>query len=263
METQRQLIIGGTLFDIDYQNKEFIEVNNRQNRISFDKLSESDGFYEGLYHMIDKNCLSRNVLVGDVYFDEEVTEIRIPKRIMDNDYPDQNTARAINDESYLNDYGVLEMDDRIANRLQGMLPRIDIAGDTFIVDWRLQELRHEHDLSSIINLKFLPVSSDGNSYLSYYHVVSKQTVQPDPDIREMPPHVVMIEIPREMTLDPVGVARQYGLKDTQLLRTYPIRDNLKPTVKSLSETPLKELVEKIKSKDSRGDIKKAGDVNYN
>lgn len=252
MET-RQLIISGTLFDIDYQNREFIEVDNRQNRISFDKLSERDGFYEGLYQMNDKNCLSKSISIGDVYFDEEVIEIRIPKRVIENDYPDQSAARAINDASYSNNYGVLVMDDRITNRLQGMLPRIDIAGDTFIVDWRLQELRHENDLSSIINLKFLPVSGDGNSYLSYYHLVSKQTVQPDPDIREMPEHVVMIEIPGEMTLDPVGVARQYGLKDTQLLRTYPLRENLKATIKPLSETPLRELVEKNRQqKQSKG-----------
>lgn len=258
MET-RQLIINGTLFDIDYQNREFIEVDNRQNKIPFDRLSEREGYYEGLYQMTDKNCLSKNISIGDVYFDEDVIEIRIPKRVVDNDYPDQIAARAINDASYNNDYGVLVMDDRIANRLQGMLPRIDIAGDTFIVDWRLQELRHENDLSAIINLKFLPVSGDGNSYLSYYHLVSKQTVQPEPDIREMPEHVVMIEIPGEMTLDPVGVAQQYGLKDTQLLRTYPIRENLKATVKPLSETPLKELVEKNRQqKQSKGHRRNRG-----
>lgn len=139
----------------------------------------------------------------------------------------------------------------LAARLAGLLPRIDICGHPFIIDWRLRELRPENDFSTRIDLRNVPMSEDGEHYLFFYHVPTKSVVHIDENITSKPKDTVLVELPYELVLDPVAVARQYGLKDTSMLDDYPILENLKAKIIPVEETRLPELIKANREKQSR------------
>ena len=143
--------------------------------------------------------------------------------------------------------------EELVQRLAGILPRIDIAGQNFIVDWRLKELRAENDFSKRIDLRHMAMDDKGENYLCFYHLPSKSVFVADDHLTELPKDTVMLEIPFELWLDPVGVARQYGQEDTFLLDNYPIRPELKAKVVPLEDTGLPELIKR-----NRGKLKTPG-----
>ena len=136
----------------------------------------------------------------------------------------------------------------LAQRLAGILPRIDIAGQQFIIDWRLKELRDARDASVRIDLHGLPIDETGEQYLFFYNTRLKKADPPDPKMTHLPKDVVLLKIPYEMKLDPVGVAREYGLPDMELLERFPIQRELKVTVIPLDETELVQLVKRNRDK---------------
>lgn len=136
----------------------------------------------------------------------------------------------------------------VAARLNGILPRIDIAGYPFIVDWRLKELRPVDDFSTRLDLRHMPMSDDGEKYLCFYHVPTRCEWKANDSITAVPKDVVLLEIPYELKLDPVSVARQYGLKDTELLENHPIQKELKAKVIPLEETGLPDLIKQNREK---------------
>lgn len=136
----------------------------------------------------------------------------------------------------------------LAQRLAGILPRIDIAGEPFIIDWRLKELRDARDPSVRIDLHSLPMDETGEQYLFFYNTRLKKADPPDPKTTRLPDDVVLLKIPYEMKLDPVGVAREYGLPDKELLERFPIQRELKVAVIPLDQTELVQLVKRNRDK---------------
>jgi hypothetical protein len=66
---------------------------------------------------------------------------------------------------------------------------------------------------------------------------------PPEDLIELPEHVVVLEIPNELDLDPVAVSREYGSDLSELLREHPITENLAAKVIPLMETGLPAMIE--------------------
>ena len=130
----------------------------------------------------------------------------------------------------------------LADRLKGVLPHIAIAGTDFTIDWRLKELRETAQLWNRIAVKAMELMPDGERYCCYYDLESRRQYFPDPDLTELPENVGMLVIPNELKLDPVGVAREYGLKDEELLDRCPIQEILTAEIRPLSETALPQLV---------------------
>lgn len=145
---------------------------------------------------------------------------------------------------------------RLDRRLSGVLPVIDIMGYPFIIDWRLRELRLQSDTSIRLDLKSMPMSSDGDKYLCYYHPPTYSEFVADKNIRQLPKDVVLLEIPYELILDPVAVARQYGLADTELLDRFPIRQEIKATAVPLEQSYLAELVKNNQARSKKSTIRK-------
>lgn len=239
-----QIIIQGVLFEVDFEKSHFVKAIGPKYCFPFSLMQTNEDYYEFSFDP-DKNHLHP--------LNDDDVLVRIPKDYLtETALFNKDIAAKANEFSYQYDYGMyLLMDVRIQQRLMGVLPKIDIAGHNYIIDGRLQELRLQGDQSSIINLKRLPVSGDGKKYLAFFHLPSRQVVNVNNTITELPREVVMLEIPNAIYLDPVGVARHYGLEDTALLRNHPIRDNLKATVKPLNETELPELVQKNLQKHSQ------------
>lgn len=140
------------------------------------------------------------------------------------------------------DFEVIVDQDALDQRAEGVLPRIDIAGEEFIIDLRLQELRHAKNLHPVISLKSFDLTSDGWKYEAFYHPVMKQVVEIDPKLTEFPDSVVRIRIPNEIGLDPVATARSYGMEERELLRRYPFQKELKAEIIPLSQTHIPALI---------------------
>src|ERR1700744_2037845 len=131
----------------------------------------------------------------------------------------------------------------LADRLKGVLPHIDIAGTDFTIDWRLKELRETAQPWNRISVKAMELTPDLEHYCCYYDLESHRQYFPDPDLTELPENVGMLVIPNELKLDSVGVAREYGLKDKELLNRCPIQETLTAELRPLSETALPQLIE--------------------
>ena len=121
-------------------------------------------------------------------------------------------------------------------RLKGELPVIKIADDDYIVDWRLKELRSADGSSRRIDLSKLEMNEEGTEYVALLHlktgaILTSTYVTGEEKVSEL----ALIYIPNELKLDPVGVAREYGLNDTHLLEDYPIQENLKARIEPLED----------------------------
>jgi len=146
------------------------------------------------------------------------------------------------------DFEVMVDQEALAIRHQGKLPLIDIAGEAFVVDLRMQELRHAEYFYPILSLHSFELTNDGWNYEAFYHPIMKQTVEIDPKLLELPDHIVRIKLPNEIGLDPVSAARIYGMDERELLRRYPIQKVLKADVIPLSETGIPRLIQQNKEK---------------
>ncbi len=143
----------------------------------------------------------------------------------------------------------------LEQRLAGILPVIDIAGHTYIVDLRLKELRAKDEPHNKIRFGNMAMDIEGNNYLCFFHTPSRSVVNIQEGITSVPKDLVMLEIPNELRLDPVGTAREYGLEDSFMLEKYPIRAELKARVIPIDETGLPEVVRANRSKRIRTGIK--------
>jgi hypothetical protein len=128
-------------------------------------------------------------------------------------------------------------------RLSGKLPHIDIAGTDFTIDWRLRQMRETDVPWRNISFDFLREDESGEAYLGLYNTNTHELYMPPDDIVELPENVVVIEIPNELRLDPVAVAREYGVDVADLINEYPITEKLFAKVNPISASGLPELIE--------------------
>ena len=128
-------------------------------------------------------------------------------------------------------------------RLLGKLPHIDLAGTDFTIDWRLRQMRETELPWKNISFNDLEMDDYGDKYLCFFNTETHDLYMPPEDLIALPANVVVLEIPNELNLDPVAVAREYGSDLTQLLQEYPIQETLFAKVTPLSETGLPEFIE--------------------
>jgi hypothetical protein len=128
-------------------------------------------------------------------------------------------------------------------RQSGKLPHIDLAGTDFTVDWRLRQMRDTEQPWNNISFDDFEMDDYGDKYLCFFNTQTHELYMPPEDLIELPEHVVVLEIPNELDLDPVAVAREYGSDLSELLREYPINENLVAKVSPLSETGLPAMIE--------------------
>ena len=97
---------------------------------------------------------------------------------------------------------------------KGMLPTVDIAGQTFYVDIRMDMLRPKDDFLSN-GIVFSNIASyydeDKRTYTIPYNPKTHEFQQPDyKNIKELPKDLIAVEFPSERLLDRIGWNRKYG-----------------------------------------------------
>ncbi|MDB4921841.1 hypothetical protein [Mucilaginibacter sp.] len=230
--------IEGTSFLVDIEKQVLRQTNDHANEISFiNDMQDHGAFYRLLYDPDELRAAK------DLFDQNRVKVIDVPQ-MTDLDREGMAARYGLPPELVMgkSDFELIVDQEALDLRLKGALPRIDIAGEGFIIDLRLQELRHAKNFHPVISLKSFGLSGDGSKYEAFYHPLLKQVVKIDPKLTEFPGSVVRIQIPNGTGLDPVAAARQYGMEERELLRRYPIQKELKAAVIPLSETHIPALI---------------------
>ncbi|WP_339869405.1 hypothetical protein [uncultured Algoriphagus sp.] len=132
--------------------------------------------------------------------------------------------------------------DLLRQRKIGVLPEIDIAGQVFTIDLRLNELRNTQSPDKRLGLDEMVTAKDGQHYLFFFDRENQSILHASPDLLKIPENTVLMKIPDELGLDPVGMARRYGLGDEYFLKMHPYDGTLKGKVVPLDKSGLPEYV---------------------
>lgn len=119
----------------------------------------------------------------------------------------------------------------LQRREAGILPKIDILGTAFVVDWRLRELREYGAPWNIIDLRELECNETGEAYLLFYDREEKVGYHSEETIYA-PDNIVLLEIPHEIKLDPYAIALEHDMDVLQFLSVHPIDPRLKANLYS-------------------------------
>ena len=225
-------VIERTSFLVDVDRQVLRQTNDPDNKISFINQMQDHGSYYRLRYDLDARH------AADHLTDENrVVVIDIPQMsALDPEGMSERYNIPAAKLAGMADFDVIVNADLLQARLAGQPPIIDLAGDHFTVDLRLRELRHAKNSYPVISLKSFELSEDGNHYQAFYQPLLQQVVQIDPRLTEFPDGVIMLRLPNDIGLDPIGVARQYGTDEKEFLRRCPIQKELKAEVIPLSET---------------------------
>jgi hypothetical protein len=228
--------VGNIHFFVDVDKLELRQTDNPANTISFLEMEDWGTHYRLFYDNISKGYSPAT--------HPFVTEVEVPP-LVELDLAGMSLKYGISEDQIKGktDFEVMVDQELLAMRRQGHLPKISVCGEGFFIDVRLHQLRHAEDFFPQINLKALDLSENGETYCGFYHPLIRQTVAIDPELTELPGGVVMIEIPNELQLDPVGAARLYGLDEKDILRRYPLKKLTEAKVIPLSATGLPSLAE--------------------
>jgi hypothetical protein len=241
MNKQRNPVIfeiEGTSFEVDIHKQVLRQTNDQTNEISFiHDMQDHGAFYKLLYNLDEHNA------AYGLFDQNRVKAITVPQ-MSDLDREGMSIKYGLPSELVMgkSDFELIVDQKLLDQRLNGILPQIDLAGEKFTVDLRLHELRNSQYFFPVISLKSFELTGDGWHYEAYYHPVLKQVVELDPKLLEFPEGVIKLKIPNEIGLDPVATARQYGMDERELLRRYPIQKDLKAEVIPLSETHIPALI---------------------
>ena len=231
-------------FAVDSANEMLVQLNNLQNKISFNQMKDEGDFFIATFDREQQTITNERQNMNSTT--EHTRQVVIPRGVL---YGDEKLdSDAINKLSYAKGWGLLVADKKLKDRLMGKLPVIDIGGSDFFVDWRLKELRATDNPFVRIDLNKMEMDASGENYGCLYDWKAKQVYAFNPQITSLPENVTGLEIPYELRLDPVGVARQYGMSDVAMLSQYPIQEKLCAKVIPLSKTILPELIRENKQR---------------
>jgi hypothetical protein len=243
MEQPLEYIAFGAIpFAIDRKRREFRQVNRPDNIISFEDLKKEEGYYLARFEK-NANYLSIARLTSGSN-NNDTLDVSLPAPVIDS--PELLTADFKADLNTLSNHkgwAFFLADEDTALRLSGKLPHIDLAGTDYTIDWRLRELRETEQPWNNISLKDLEMSDSGEEYLCFFNTETHELFEPDGNLLAMPVNVVVLEIPYEIKLDPVAVAREYGIGETDLLIDHPFQMQSSAKVTPLSETGLSKFIE--------------------
>lgn len=232
--------IEGTAFKVDISNNVLQQVADAGNVIHFAEMEYKGDRYEFLYDREIKNVAT---ILG--YDASRMVNVSIPQKV-ELDPAGMAKKYGLDEKSVAgkSDFDVMVNQELYSQRINGKLPTINIAGTDFIVDLRLNEVRPQNVFHTRINLKNLDTDDNGN-YQFFFRLTDYEVVKIEPTITELPKNVVMVKLPNDLELDPVAVARHYGIEGIKgWLMKFPLGDKLKAQVTPLSKTGLPEMIRK-------------------
>lgn len=242
------IMLEGTAFTVDVARAEFREVARPRNTISFELMIR-----DGDSYMLFYDPLVRNIPRPERYQHPDVKSIAIPSLgTLDIEGMAMKYGRKVEDIRGKTDFEIVVDQKTLTDRLAGVLPQLDIDGQIFIVDIRLNELRPKDDFVSR-GIQFEHMEQhpliDPQSYRFFYDTRAKESLKLDTwDLIEMPKHIVVVEIPVSERLDPVLLVKTYDLGMKDFLMKFPPQAMIRAKVLSLKETGLQQRMNENKTR---------------
>ena len=121
----------------------------------------------------------------------------------------------------------------IARRLVGHLPVINICGQPFFIDIRAQQLRSVADYGKYLPFYLMQPDRMTHGRRFLYDPKARALYHPlDSDV-DVPDKLVLVHLPFELMMDPIGLARMNGYDVDLALKMYPLQKELKAVVTEL------------------------------
>jgi len=246
--------IEGTDFIVDVIKFELREKGNEQNVISFKDMTDFGEGYSFEYSRKTKN-------IPDVYEKSDVL-IEIPEFVgLDPVGMAQKYGLTVEEVKAKTDFELMVDQYAFDMRLnKGRLPTIDIAGQLFYVDIRMDMLRPKDDFLSK-GILFDEIdhyfSEERNAYLIPYDPKKHEFRELDYDkITEFPKDLIAVQFPFQKELDPIGWNRQGGWDIKDDLKKIGVKGHFNALTVPWQETYLpaiiKENLERQKKQEQKG-----------
>ncbi|SEA14947.1 hypothetical protein SAMN05192529_10949 [Arachidicoccus rhizosphaerae] len=121
----------------------------------------------------------------------------------------------------------------IARRLVGHLPVINICGQPFFVDIRAQQLRSVADYGKYLPFYLMHPDPMTHGRRFLYDPKAIELYAPLDSDFGVPDTLVLVHLPFELMMDPIGVAKMNGYDMDLALKMYPLQKELKAIVTEL------------------------------
>lgn len=160
-----------------------------------------------------------------------------------------------------NNINILTAEQQLQLRESGRQPIIEIEGHPFFVDIHWGFLRPKDDFSTQgINLSAIDhfMLPDERSYWIPYEPKTHSLKELDlENITSIPKDIVVVEIPCQQRLDPVGFARKYGIDRDKFLKRYPLKMEMKARSVPWGKTNINRVILSNLKKDLKAEILKS------
>lgn len=210
--------IEGTDFEVDVVNLQLRQKANPGNVISLSDMRDVGDGYVFEYSPKEKNI--------PILFTDDVLTVKILELVqLDPAGMAQKYDHPLATIHTKTDFDLMVDQQAFSRRLMGHLPTLDIAGQIFFVDIRMDMLRPKDDfLSSGISFSEIDHYYDDmrEEYIIPYNYKTHEFQEVDHTMTTIPPEVMIVSFPHESRLDPVGVNRSRcmgekdGLKEVNL-----------------------------------------------
>lgn len=140
------------------------------------------------------------------------------------------------------------MESQVLERKKGVLPLVQIQDHPFQVDVMKDELRSLFNPSKRLPFEGMVDNEMDHGYKFFLDSKNLTLVHVHAEMIQIPESLVLVEIPDVMVLDPIGMARKYGLRDEFFLKTYGYKSSIQAKVINASQSGLLEFVERNKKR---------------
>lgn len=206
--------VHGTDFIVDVANMELREKANMQNVIAIKDMWDDGNNYVFEYSLREKN------MPQSMTDEDEIKSFKLAQLIdIDPAGMAEKHGLTVDALAGKTDRDLMMGSAAVQKRLKGNLPTIEIAGDLFYVDLRMDMLRPHNDfLSKGINFSDIDhyYSVERDAYMIPYNPSKREFQEIDPHtITEIPKDLIVISFPLAHELDPIGFNRLHGINEFQ------------------------------------------------
>lgn len=258
METNKRIIyIAETAFQVDISEQALVYIGQPDLNIPLAGMKDEGEYYSMLLDSNNKT-LFKGMLVAGQHHDH-VLSVTIPKTVFEEGFWEDNDGiKKLNKLSFERDWNILISDEQLRNRLAGKLPVVDLAGDQFFLDVRMNELRLTDDFNKRISLD--EFYSFDERVCAIYDKIEKQVISIDGDtVINTPKNAVYVELPDFFHIDPIGYARKEGFSDTCFLNDVLMEDRPVAALTPIEQTEIPALIQKnrqLQGLPPEGEVKK-------
>ncbi|OMP80043.1 hypothetical protein [[Flexibacter] sp. ATCC 35208] len=246
-----QLFIDGIPFNIEHKGGKIYPQSAPDAVLTFKGEKPVGGYYHAVYNRVHE-CI-RKGLIEDPEMD---MKIKLPEILFSGPIRDNNEINEINEKCFRDGAGVVIVNETIRNRLKGILPVVDIAGDKYLLNLNLNQLVLASNPEHIISTEQF-LNKDDRLY-AWYNKASGQIVNLDSrTLLRTPPHIYLVELPSWLSIDPLSEAwrkdfRTTWLYDKQTLFLNTVMMEPNPTAKSIhiSQTEMASVIKSNRIKNN-------------